>query len=480
MVFSQLLLIAFVFQWLIGQYNNEKSELKKDLSLQFEKSEREIIDTLLEKNFITPLLKDKKGFKVSLQEEAGDSLSGSGKVKMYINKRETYDSTELVTIISDSLHPGINESDSALSDSAKNLLLHGVRLIVKEFSSRSIHQQEFEHKIFSSADTMLLKKYFEQQYKERGRNFDAHWINSDTSVHLNNDKTIYFQSSIFPKTYTLGIENFRLYLFKQIVPQFSFALILLFLTSFAFIIAHNTLKKQMQLNMMKNDFIDNISHELKTPLATVKVVIEALQNENIRSDENKIKEYLHMASLELNRLELLTGKVLSTSMMENGIITFEKQKIDLTKLITDLIFTMKVRLLNEGAVIIFDNQPEEFIITGDPIHIQGAMLNILDNSLKYAIPLPVINISIHKFDGTILVNIKDNGPGVPSEYQNKIFEKFFRVTTGNVHNVKGHGLGLSYASMVMKVHGGNISLKNNTEGGCTFSLIFKESLIPSS
>ena len=327
---------------------------------------------------------------------------------------------------------------------------------------------------------MLLKKYFEQQYKERGRNFDAHWINSDTSVHLNNDKTIYFQSSIFPKTYTLGIENFRLYLFKQIVPQFSFALILLFLTSFAFIIAHNTLKKQMRLNMMKNDFIDNISHELKTPLATVKVVIEALQNENIRSDENKIKEYLHMASLELNRLELLTGKVLSTSMMENGIITFEKQKIDLTKLITDLIFTMKVRLINEGAVIIFDNQPEEFIITGDPIHIQGAMLNILDNSLKYAIPLPVINISIHKFDGTILVNIKDNGPGVPSEYQNKIFEKFFRVTTGNVHNVKGHGLGLSYASMVMKVHGGNISLKNNTEGGCTFSLTFKESLIPRS
>ena len=229
---------------------------------------------------------------------------------------------------------------------------------------------------------------------------------------------------------------------------------------------------------MKNDFIDNISHELKTPLSTVKVVVEALQDEKIRKDEKITKEYLDMASIEINRLELLTGKILSTSMLESGIIKMQKQKIELFKLISDLVYTMKVRVTNDNAQLFIKNfDSAEYVIDGDPVHVQGALLNLLDNSLKYSGKNPKIEITLKKSSAGVQIFINDNGPGIPNEYLGKVFDKFFRVPTGNLHNVKGHGLGLSYVFMVMKMHGGSVSAENVSSYGCIFTLTFPENII---
>jgi signal transduction histidine kinase len=474
MILSQALLLSFVVQWLISQYNNEKNELQKDLAAQFEKSQQEVLDTLLEKNLIYPLLNNKKGFKIELKDEEKD-IAGNGMVKMFLSKKTNSDSTKVVTVISDSVRT-TNHLPEELNDSTRNILLHGMKLIVREVSASTDSGLHLEQRIYSSGDTLLMKKHLDRHFKEKGWNFNVQFKNISSGDSVNDQpgkKLFYFRSSLFPKSFGLEIGSYHLYLFKKILPESVFAIILLLLTAFAFIVAHRALTKQVLLNEMKNDFVDNISHELKTPLSTVKVVIEALNDEKIRNDETKMKGYLEMATMEINRLELLTGKVLTTSMIENGIINIEKQKIDLKKIISELLNTLKIRFANDLAEVVLDIPDGNFIIEGDSLLIQGAVLNILDNSLKYSGVSPKITISLAKLHEQLFLKIADNGPGIPVEYREKVFEKFFRLPSGNLHNVKGHGLGLSYVAMVMKIHNGSVRVENGSESGCVFTLVFK-------
>lgn len=474
MVLSQLLLTAFVVQWLVSQYNSKKMSLHKDLVLQFEKSQEQVLDTLLEKNFINPLLNNKNGFKVSMIENNNDSVHGAGKVKMFFNKIEHDDSgEEIVTVTTDSFYNQNKSGKYILSDSTKAAMLHGVRLVVKEFTGEAGRNGEFEKHFYSTTDTTLFRNILAQHFKGNGWNFNTKWVSKNLSdSSKGHDKIFFLESTLLPESYGLEIAGFNLYLFKQILPQTVFALILLMLTGFAFVISHRSIKKQVRLNTMKNDFIDNISHELKTPLSTVKVVVEALQDDNIRKDDKTMKEYLEMASVEISRLEMLTGKVLSTSMLEGGIIKMQNQEIDLQKLVAELISTLKVRLIKDSAKINFEISGDHFYIHGDPLHIQGAILNIMDNSLKYSEASPEINISMLKKNNEVVIKIKDNGPGISQEYLKKIFDKFFRVPSGNLHNIKGHGLGLSYVDMVMKLHGGSVQAENDIPKGIIFTLIF--------
>ena len=346
-------------------------------------------------------------------------------------------------------------------------------MIVKQATTNPLRQQEFERKIFSGSDSVMLKTVLAQHFKGNGWAFTAKLSNAKgDSSSIPDRNGIYLESSLFPQKYVLQVSDYRFYLLHKIFPQSLFAIILLLLTGFAFFLSNRTLKNQLRLNEMKNEFIDNISHELKTPLSTVKVVVEALRDENIRKDDKTTREYLEMATMEINRLELLTGKVLSTSMMEGGTIKMEKQKIDLSKLINDLIYSLKVRLTNENSVLTFEPADQNYFMDGDILHVQGALLNLIDNSLKYSGNNTAIIISLDQNENVIILQVKDNGPGIPDEYKKKIFEKFFRIPTGNLHNVKGHGLGLSYVFMVMRMHGGKVHAENDPNGGSIFTLTF--------
>jgi signal transduction histidine kinase len=493
MIISQLLLIAFVVQWLISQYSNEKNDLEKNLALQFEQSQQEVLDTLLEHKLIGPLLRNPNGFKINTIDVKGNisdehiSNSDSNQVqkfdsknsppattvKMYVSRKGNIDTSSTFTVITDNdtLH---KKSVSEFNDSAKDILLHGVKMIVKEVSKSGMNDRSFERHIYSLADTSMMKIHIARHLRDKGWNFNVNLVNvkDSDSLHKGN-KTFYFESSLFPETFGLEIKNYRWYLIRQILPQAIFAIVLLLLTSLAFYIAHRMLKKQFMLNNMKNDFVNNISHELKTPLSTVKVVIEALQDPSFRKDDKTIKEYLEMAALELNRLELLTGKVLNTSMMENGTLEIHKEKTDLLQLTKDLIQTLKLRLTKENAEVYLHAEEGDYNIEADPMHIQGALMNIIDNSLKYGKEQVKIKINLHAADDKVFWSLSDNGPGIADEYKEKVFEKFFRVPAGNIHNIKGHGLGLSYVDMVLKMHNGKVNVRNNEEAGCTFTLEFK-------
>ncbi|MGZ4116546.1 MAG: sensor histidine kinase, partial [Bacteroidia bacterium] len=274
------------------------------------------------------------------------------------------------------------------------------------------------------------------------------------------------------KPYGAAIYQYNSYLIKKIFPEIAFAFILILLTGFAFGISFHSMKKQSRLNILKDNFINNVSHELKTPVSTIKVAIEALQNFNALENPKITAEYLEMARLETERLEQLIDHILNTSVLESGKEIMHFEKTDLNELIQDTLTSLKWKFEKQSAQIKFHQAKYPVILNIDKLHIQGVLINLIDNSLKYNSGIPEISISTFSSNNFFKITIEDNGPGIPEEYIDKVFDRFFRVPHGDTHNVKGYGLGLTYAAQVMQQHKGTIEVKNREPKGCIFTLSF--------
>jgi two-component system, OmpR family, phosphate regulon sensor histidine kinase PhoR len=268
-----------------------------------------------------------------------------------------------------------------------------------------------------------------------------------------------YNASIFP------IQSFIL---KQIAPQILFSLLLTIITVIAFVILYRNVRAQQRLMELKNDFISNVTHELKTPVATVSVAIEALKNFHALNDPKLTKEYLDIAQNELNRLTLMTDKILKASVFENKGITIQKESVDLQKVTAQILDSMRLIFEKRQAQVVFNPEGESFLIAGENAHITNVIYNLLDNALKYSPAQPVIDITLKEASSEVILSVKDAGLGIADEYRKKIFEKFFRVPTGDIHNIKGYGLGLSYVAGVVKAHNGSIDVQSESGKGSTF------------
>jgi len=255
---------------------------------------------------------------------------------------------------------------------------------------------------------------------------------------------------------------------RQIAPQILFSFFLTILTVIAFIILYRNLRAQQRLMELKNDFISNVTHELKTPVATVSVALEALKNFHALNDPKLTNEYLDIARNELNRLTLMTDKILKASVFENKGITIQKESVDLQKTVTQILDSMRLIFEKRQAKVSFTPEGESFIVEGEHAHITNVIYNLLDNALKYSPEMPVISIDLKEISDSVVLSVRDEGLGIPVEFKKKIFEKFFRVPTGDVHNIKGYGLGLSYVSGVVKAHQGSIEVESESGKGSTF------------
>jgi two-component system phosphate regulon sensor histidine kinase PhoR len=275
-----------------------------------------------------------------------------------------------------------------------------------------------------------------------------------------------------PVTYELELNNISWYIIKKLRSQLFFSLLLVGITLLSFLLLYRNLLKQKRLAELKSNFISNITHELKTPIATVNVAIEALRNFGGIQDPEKTREYLDISASELQRLSLLVDKILKLSMFENREIKLSKEEFDLKELIQEVISTLKFRFERHNASMNFTTEGETFIIDGDKLHLTSVIYNLLDNALKYSKENPVIHIYLSARRENILeLKIADNGIGIAREYQSKIFDKFFRVPTNNRHDVKGYGLGLSYVSEIIKRHMGFIRVESELGKGSTFIAI---------
>ncbi|MGB8194161.1 MAG: HAMP domain-containing sensor histidine kinase [Chitinophagaceae bacterium] len=270
-----------------------------------------------------------------------------------------------------------------------------------------------------------------------------------------------------PVTYRLVPGNTFPYLLAQISPQLLFAAFLLTVTIFTFLMLYRNLVAQKKLAGIKNDFISNITHELKTPIATVSVAIEALKNFNAMHDPQRTKEYLDISQNELQRLSLLVDKVLKLSMFENKAIELRPEMVDMKAVVEEVSSSMRLQLEKCKAQMSIETEGDT-IIRGDKLHLTSVIFNLLDNALKYSKAYPTIRIEMKGTDEGLELIVIDNGIGIPPEYRQRIFEKFFRVPAGDTHNAKGYGLGLSYVAHVVQKHKGSIEVESQPNIGSRF------------
>ncbi|MEL6133381.1 MAG: HAMP domain-containing sensor histidine kinase [Bacteroidota bacterium] len=260
------------------------------------------------------------------------------------------------------------------------------------------------------------------------------------------------------------------YLFQEMGMEIGFALLLFLTIAVAFAIIYRNMQRQMQLTALKNDFISNITHELKTPVTTVRVAIEALQDFDGLDDPQRTREYLDISRQELDRLNMLIDRVLRMSMFERNQLILKKESLELGQMLRSILSIMQLQFEKYGAKVSVSIEESAFPIHGDRLHLTSLIFNLLDNALKYGGDHPVIHVRLSTSPQTHILVIEDEGLGIAPSYQKKVFDKFFRVPHGNTHNVKGHGLGLSYVAEVVRRHEGDIELESMLGQGSTFTV----------
>jgi len=267
------------------------------------------------------------------------------------------------------------------------------------------------------------------------------------------------------------------YLIKQISLPILFSFFLVGITIFSLVLLYRSLVRQYRLGQIKNDLISNITHELKTPIATVGVAIEALKNFNAIQDPLKTKEYLDISQNELQRLGLLVDKVLNLSMFEKKQIEVKNEVFDLKDTVNEVVASLRLQIGKYNARVTVEAEGDTRM-QGDRLHMLSVVFNLLDNALKYSKGNAAIQVAIREEPAALVMRITDNGIGIPATYKDKIFEKFFRVPTGDTHNAKGHGLGLSYIAQVIRQHHGSISVDSHEGIGSTFAITLPKSPNP--
>jgi two-component system phosphate regulon sensor histidine kinase PhoR len=228
--------------------------------------------------------------------------------------------------------------------------------------------------------------------------------------------------------------------------------------------------RQKRLSEVKTDFVNNMTHELKTPISTISLASQLLGDSSVPI-ENKNIEHLSKVILdESKRLGLQVEKVLQMAVFENAQIKLKLKEINIHELIENILNNFSIQVKSRDGKIFRELNAKDPVISADEVHTTNIVVNLLDNAVKYCTSEPLIFVSTRNFNGGIIIDVKDNGIGITKENQKKIFEQFYRVHTGNIHNVKGFGLGLSYVKKVSEAHNGYVALESKLGHGSTFSI----------
>lgn len=253
----------------------------------------------------------------------------------------------------------------------------------------------------------------------------------------------------------------------EMVPYILVALLLMGVIVISFGMLLRNLRQEYQLGKLKNDFISSMSHELRSPIATISIALEAMSADDDPARQST--ELLQVSKLELERLNLLVDRVLRLSMFEDREPTLYPEPLDMYQIVQQVLLANRLRAERKQAIITLQPELEEaFLLRGDRIHLTSIVFNLLDNSLKYVQRAPRIRLELSRKEKMIVLKIADNGVGIAPEHHQKVFEKFFRVPVEKGMHASGHGLGLSYVSNVILQHGGTITLDSEPGKGSTF------------
>ena len=260
------------------------------------------------------------------------------------------------------------------------------------------------------------------------------------------------------------------YIINTIRPIIIILTIMIMIIAGSFYYALRIIFNQKKLSEIKTDFINNMTHELKTPISTISLALEALLQFGLSADEERTKKYLEICKSENKRLGKMVENVLNAAAYQKGDLKLKLEELDLHEMIFEVVESIEVQVKKNKGYIIKNLCSTQTKIQVDQVHFTNIFFNLLDNANKYFKERPEIEIKTENDSSHIYVEIKDNGIGMKKEDQSRIFDRFYRVPTGNIHNVKGYGLGLSYVYDVVKKHGGEIEVVSEYGKGTTFKI----------
>jgi len=498
MVSSLVLLSVFLFFWLNKVYDEAHEALENQTNFLFFNSIRDIEGELMQELF--PIVLQRKdsmqssAFKVTIASNVDPALGFRQEKRMKIRSAERDTSKKITSSFinsteADSLKIVIfDEREKMPGHEATSTGQVGLRSRMETggkeamFGSLSLFQalkkeenggDSLPPSQLDSNLTRLLDERFQKALTKAALplSLEVVQVNDSTMgnrILLSNNYT----DLVSNKSYAVASPTFRAYLFKKIAPQILFSILLFSCIGLAFFLIFQSLQQQRKLTLLKNDFISNVTHELKTPITTVGVAIEALSNFNALQNPERTKDYLNISKHELNRLSILVDKVLKMSLFEKAEPELKIEKFDLKELIQEILNSMKLQFEKFAAQVSFQSKGSPFFIEGDRAHLTSVIYNLIDNALKYSPNEPNIQIGLENSDHQLKMMISDSGIGIAQEYKEKIFEKFFRIPTGNEHNIKGYGLGLSYVAGVINKHKGNIKVESQLGKGTQFIICF--------
>lgn len=323
---------------------------------------------------------------------------------------------------------------------------------------------------FTTFDTLLQKTFdkytieidFEYGISKDSMNL-AYSSNPENNAQL--VKTEYLKSIKSDKILHLQLVNTRKYIFGQLRNTYIFTGIMFLILLASMMIMSENIKKQFQLAEQKNNFINNITHELKTPIATIDFALANIENEKNITQPDKIRQITRVIRDENKRMNMQVERVLRVAKADKKALQLDVESVDIHEIIEVLCDGAALKIQQLNGVLHQDLVAKNAIIKGDAFHLTNVLSNLLDNAIKYSKEKIDISISTENNHKGLIIKVEDKGIGIDLKNQKYVFERFFRVDTGDIHNIKGFGLGLSYVKSIVEQHRGKVSLKSKKGKG---------------
>lgn len=357
---------------------------------------------------------------------------------------------------------------------------HMITIVLNELLSK-------ERKIINRIDPDQLDTLLAQVLKDRGIDIPHEYgvidglnnevVLTNVSDHIETLKSSEFRTRLFtrdiityPNYLAVYFPDQQTYLFGKVWVSLASSIFLLMVIIGCFGYAIYIIIRQKKLSKIKSDFINNMTHEFKTPISTVGLACEVLQDEEINKNERFQKRYLSIIQTENNRLARQVEKVLQMATLEKKDFKLNMEELDVHEVIDKALRTIMIQIEKKEGKVTNNLNASQSRIISDEVHLTNIIYNLLDNANKYSKEKPEINISTDNKGDGIIISISDHGIGMTREEVNKIFERFYRVPTGNLHDVKGFGLGLTYVKTMVGALGGNIVVKSTPMKGSKFEI----------
>ena len=337
-------------------------------------------------------------------------------------------------------------------------------LLKRQFYEQSLNQ-DFQYGIYDCFSDSIVFGNLIKFSKTTGYAPASDTVVGITSAKLPWKTDGHYFTVIFPQVMARTISEPA-----ELISPWVYVTIIVVLVMIFFGYTITVILRQKRLSEVKTDFINNMTHELKTPISTIGLSSEMLMRSDFSNDPEKLQRYASIIYKENKRLEHQVERVLNVAQLDKEELTLKKEAVDVHELLIEAKENFDINQLDQGGSIQLDLQAETSAVNADPVHITNVVYNLLDNAVKYCDTTPQIKVKTTNDKKGIVIEISDNGIGIKREDLKMIFDKFFRVPTGNLHNVKGFGLGLYYVKLIIESHGGKIEVKSKPGEGTIFTV----------